>query len=145
MTPSDASRVIETAFSSRWTLCPVVYENLPTRNLDELTQPQLFDGSDPFIVLEISPGFSRPITVPLDCVRRYGSLIVTVLTPTDTGSRRVDDIIGGLSSLFQYQDFPDSSGTLRFNSLYSVSRNLVLDGWVRATVQIGFEYDQPLG
>jgi len=142
MTPSDASRVIEGLFQDHWSLCPVVYENLPARAWNEVGQPHLFDGENPFLFLEISAGHGRPITVPIGCVRRYASVLVTVLIPRDTGSRRVDDIIGELSAMLQFRTFDDPSGQIRFKELSAISRNVVIDEWTRSMVSISFEYDQ---
>lgn len=142
MTPSDASRIIETTFSTSWALCPVVFENLPVRNYGEFGQPFLWDGTDPFIQLEISHGSSRAVTVPIGCVRRYGFLIVSILIPRDTGSRRVDDIIGALSALLQFKTFDEAAGQIRFKDLAATSRNTVIDEWVRTVVVASFEYDE---
>lgn len=142
MTPSDASRVIETRFSDQWDFCPVVYENTPARDWNDIGQPSLFDGSEPFILLEISPGYSRAITVPVSCVRRSAAVLCTIMIPRDVGSRRVDDIISGLSELLQYQTVTDPTGDLRFKELSSISRNVVVDEWVRTVVAVSFEYDQ---
>lgn len=145
MTPSDASRVIETLFSTSWPYCPVVYENLPTRDLGAAGQPSLFDETKPFITLEISHGFGAPVDVPLTCVRRFGSLVIMVLVPSDTGSRRVDEITDHLSSLLQYREYNDSSGQLRFKELSATSRNVLVNEWRRTTILVAFEYDQPVG
>lgn len=143
MTPASASRVIELAFDSGWTICPVVYENTPALSYGTEGQPSLFDESNPFIILEISPGFSRSITVPTGCVRRFAYILVTIFVPRDVGSRAVDNIISELLTLLQYRELEDieSSDSLRCKDLSMVSRNTVVDEWVRTMVQIAFEYD----
>lgn len=144
MTPAEASRALEMEFSNSWTLCPVVYENIPPISYETIGQPSLFDESNPFIVLEISPGYSRPITVPVGCVRRFASLFVTIYVPRDVGSRVVDDIISGLLLQFQYKEVtdPESMESLRCKDLSTVSRNVIVDEWVRTMVAVAFEYDQ---
>lgn len=141
MTPSDASRVIETRFSDQWDFCPVVYENTPARDWNDIGQPSLFDGSEPFLLLEISPGYSRAVTVPVGCVRRSASVLCSIMIPRDVGSRRVDDIISELSDLLQYRTLTDATGDLRFKDLSTVSRNVIIDEWVRTVVAVSFEYD----
>lgn len=141
MTPSDASRVVETLFADQWTLTPVVYENTPAKNFNEAGQPSLFDGSSVFIALEISPGYSRPITIPVGCVRRAASLLITVYVPRNTGSRSVDDVVSALVLLLQYKEYVDSTGTLRFKDLNSTSRNFAVGEWVQSIITVPFEYD----
>lgn len=144
MTPAEASRALEMEFSNNWILCPVVYENTPPISYDTLGQPSLFDERNPFIVLEISPGYSRPITIPTGCVRRFASLFVTIYVPRDVGSRVVDNIISELLAQFQYKEITDleSMESLRCKDLSTVSRNVIVDEWVRTMVAIAFEYDQ---
>lgn len=141
MTPSDASRVIETLFQDQWSTTPVVFENTPSQNFSLAGQPSLFDGSAPFIKLEISAGYSRPITIPVGCVRRYASLTIDIYVPKDTGSRQVDDIVSDLVILLQHKEYPDTSGLLRFKDLNSAARNVVAGEWMRTVVVAFFEYD----
>lgn len=141
MTPSDASRVIETLFNDVWTQTPVVFENTPARDWAEAGQPALSDGTTPYIELEISAGYAAPITIPTGCVRRYANLSIAIMIPRDSGARQGDDIFTALQALLQFKEFVDASGTLRFKGVSSITRNVLVNEWVRSVALAFFEYE----
>ena len=137
-----ASKTIEQKLSNDWTLTPVVFENIPAKDLGAEGQPDLYAGTVSFIEIEVSPGFSRPITVPLGCIRYTGFMTAAVMCPRYTGSRESDSIVSALSKMLEFQQLCAGSECLRFKELSVAARSIVKDAWVRTTVQLAFEFNR---
>lgn len=135
MSLAQVEQTIMEYIDANWTVTPFSYVGIPWKNLSLPGQPLLEDGSDDFVIFEIIPGDSFPVSVPLNCVRRTGFLSAAVYVQEDTGSRQAKTYLDQLNSLFEYKTLP---GDVRMKNFLDDGAYMA-DGWAIYACQWPFE------
>ncbi len=135
----DAAAAIENTLKTSWST-PIAWENFPAKDYDSAGQAKLEEGSVSWISVATSIHGSRPVEVPISCVRYLGFLTVDIYTKEDTGTRTAMALIDELSSLMEFKTLSGVS----MKDLTNVGTYNVADGWMTTVVQITFEFDRQL-
>lgn len=132
---------LETHIQSNWSLTPVAFENTDPVDFSSSDGELLPDQSADYIELNIDISSSPTVTVPADCVRHTGFLLVTVWVREDTGSRQAQVYMDELEKLLSYRTL-DSA--LRVKGRFGGSGTNMRNGWVAYACQWEFETEMQL-
>lgn len=114
MSLTTIQQTVESLFSS-WTSTPISWSNVEPRDHSDPEAPFLYDGSVPYISVEVLADLTEAITVPVRCKRYHGDIMVDVHVPVGTGSRAAMALFDSLNTLLQYKTLENNIRVKNFN------------------------------
>jgi len=121
-------QTVEARFSSGWSATEIAWENVEPRDHSKADAPFLYDGSDPYISVEISAESTDAVFLGENCRRYYGHVGVDIHIPENTGSRVKSQLTDALNTLLQYKELANG---VRLKEYTNVGGGYELrKGWV---------------
>lgn len=126
---------LETYVDTNWSATPVVYENTEPLDFSIAGAPPLTDGDKDYILMEIDIESTTTISVPAECLRHTGYLVMALHVKEDTGAQASFALVDQLDALFTYQRI----GSVEVKNRLAVTGSPLGNGWVVYPVQWYFE------
>jgi len=94
-------QTIEEFIEAGWTDTPIAWENIEPRSPADASL--LYEGTVPYIYVQVQVSEVVAISVPLNCKRYFGEVLVDIHIPEGTGSRQAAIYTDTLNALLQYK------------------------------------------
>jgi hypothetical protein len=129
MTPVQAEALLYTYLSANWTATKIAWQNVEPRDFTSPSQPLLPEGTDDYIAVRVMLVNSTTITMPANCIRYRGQLMVGVCVKENTGTRTAKNRLSSLVELLENATISDVNGSLRIGNMAGSLGYPAPNGW----------------
>jgi hypothetical protein len=129
MNIDDAEELIYTYLNANWTDTKIAWQNVDAKDYSSPSQPLLPEGTDDYIDVRMNVFTSRTVTIPANCIRYTGQLLVGVCVKENTGTRVAKGHLASLVNLLENATITGVSGDLRIGNMTGSLGYAAPNGW----------------
>jgi hypothetical protein len=140
----EAEAALYSMLSENWVTTPLAWRNVDARLYTNPSLPLLPDGDTDYVSVQIDVFGGRTVTVPGNCVRYSGQLVLAVCVQENSGTRQARTYQSDLQGLLENKTIRSSKGTLRLTTLSNSVDYFTDNGWYVLETTIPFYFERYL-